>query len=52
MEARSQYLMAEALELARMLQIASQIFPYVRGFYDGVRRLNAEMLNYEGHPSS
>ncbi len=51
MEARSQYLQANELELARSVtDCLSNIF-VIRGFYDGVRQLNAELLKYESHPT-
>jgi len=51
MEARSQYLQAGELDLARDVnKQLSNIF--VRsGFYGGVRRLNLELLQYQEHPN-
>ena len=51
MEARSQYLQAKELELARSVTNRISDFIELSGFYDGVRQLNAELLNYEWHPS-
>jgi tetratricopeptide (TPR) repeat protein len=51
MEARSQYLQAKELELGRMLTDRLSSFFVQRGFYDAVRLLNHELLNYEQHPS-
>ena len=51
MEARSQYLIAEELELARKVTDRLSGFFTRSGFYDGVRMLNAELLDYEEHPS-
>ena len=51
MEARSQYLQAEELELARSVTDRLSGLLVRSGFYDGVRQLNAELLNYEKHPS-
>ncbi|MFA6373927.1 MAG: CHAT domain-containing protein, partial [Methanothrix sp.] len=51
MEARSQYLQAKELELARSVTNRLSGFLAASGFYDGVRQLNAELLNYENHPS-
>ena len=51
MEARSQYLQAKELELARGVTDRLSGFLVRSGFYDGVRQLNAELLNYESHPS-
>ena len=51
MEARSQYLQAEELDLARGMTNRLSIILLRSGFYDGIRQLNAELLNYESHPS-
>ena len=51
MEARSQYLQAKELELARSVTDRLSGFLVRSGFYDGVRQLNVELLNYEKHPS-
>jgi tetratricopeptide (TPR) repeat protein len=51
MEARTQYLQAEALESARdVTDRLSDVFMR-SGLYDGVRLLNSELLEYEEHPS-
>ena len=51
MEARSQYLQAKELKLARSVTDRLSGFLVRSGFYDGVRQLNAELLNYETDPS-
>jgi tetratricopeptide (TPR) repeat protein len=51
MEARSQYLQAKELRLAISVTDHLSGFLVRRGFYDGVRQLNAELLNYETDPS-
>ena len=51
MEARSQYLHVKELELARSVTDRLSGSLVLSGFYDGVRQLNAELLNYERHPS-
>ena len=51
MEARSRYLQAKELELARSVTDRLSNFLVRRGFYDGVRQLNAELLNYGRHPT-
>ena len=51
MEARSQFLQAKELELARTVTDGLSGFLVQSGFYDGARKLNAELLNYEKHPS-
>jgi tetratricopeptide (TPR) repeat protein len=50
-EARSQCLRAKELGLARIVTDRLSTFLERRGFYDDVRHLNAELLNYEIHPS-
>ena len=52
MEARSQYLQAGALDQARDVTDRLSSFFTRSGFYDGVRHLNSELLQYEEHPSS
>ncbi len=52
MEARSQYLQAEEFELARGVTDRLSGFFVMSGFYDDVRELNVELLNYEQHPCS
>ncbi|VVB67000.1 Tetratricopeptide repeat protein [uncultured archaeon] len=52
MEARSQYLSAEEIESARVLTTRLSGSLILSGFYDEVRQLNAELLDYEEHPSS
>lgn len=52
MEARSQYLSAEEIELARVLTIRLSGSLILSGFYNEVMQLNAELLDYEKHPSS
>ncbi|MFZ3149283.1 MAG: tetratricopeptide repeat protein, partial [Methanothrix sp.] len=51
MEARSQYLQAKELELARIVTDPLSGFLVRIGFYDGVRQLNVELLNYESDPT-
>ena len=51
-EARSHYLNAEEIELARGLTMRLSGSLILSGFYDEVRQLNAELLSYEEHPSS
>jgi tetratricopeptide (TPR) repeat protein len=51
MEARSQYLQAKELELARGLTASLSELFNLGGFYEEIRRLNSEMLEYEKHPS-
>jgi tetratricopeptide (TPR) repeat protein len=51
-EARSMYLNANELELARQVTGLLSNFFTRSGFYDGVRLLNYEMLDYEEHPDS
>ena len=51
MEARYQYLQAKELDLARGVINRLSVFLVRSGFYDGARQLNAELLNYERHPS-
>ena len=51
MEARSQYLQAEEFELARTVTGNLSNVLVISGFYDGVRKLNEELLNYERYPS-
>jgi len=51
MEARSQYLRAEDLELARTVTDRLSAFLVQSGLYDGARQLNSELLNLEMHPS-
>jgi hypothetical protein len=50
MEARTQYLHATEIKLARSVTDRLSGFFVQSGFYDGVRQLNAEMLNYEYIP--
>ena len=52
MEARSKYLMAQEIKLALGLTDRLSGIFFGNGFYDGVRRINAEMLSYEEHPSN
>jgi len=51
MEARSQYLQAGEMDQARSVTDRLSIQFLIRGFYDGVRHLNSELLQYEEHPS-
>ncbi|HSD57190.1 MAG TPA: tetratricopeptide repeat protein [Methanotrichaceae archaeon] len=51
MEARSQYLSAEEIESARVLTMRLSGSLILSGFYDEVRQLNAELLDYKSHPS-
>ena len=51
MEARSQYLQAKMHEHARGVTDRLSGSLVISGFYDGARKLNAELLNYEKHPS-
>jgi tetratricopeptide (TPR) repeat protein len=50
MEARAQYLQAKEYEQARHANEIISDFFMMHGFYEGVRRLNQEMLGYEVHP--
>jgi tetratricopeptide (TPR) repeat protein len=52
MEARSHFLRAEEIELARGLTMRLSDSLMLSGFYEDVRQLNAELLDYEAHPSS
>jgi tetratricopeptide (TPR) repeat protein len=52
LEARSHYLSAEKIELARGLTMRLSGSLIRGGFYNEVRQLNAEQLSYEEHPSS
>ncbi len=51
MEARSQYLQANELEMARGVTNSLSGSLVRIGLYDGVRQINAELLDYEEHPS-
>ena len=51
MEARSQYLQAGAQDLARDITVRLSDFLIRSGFYDTVRHLNSELLQYDKHPS-
>ncbi|HII06557.1 MAG TPA: CHAT domain-containing protein, partial [Methanotrichaceae archaeon] len=52
LEARYQYLQAEDYEQAREVTARVSVFFTRSGLYDGVRRLNVELLRYEEHPST
>ena len=51
MEARSQYLQAGEMDQARNVTNRLSGVLTRSGFYDGVRALNFELLQYEEHPS-
>ena len=51
MEARSQYLQAKEIVPARSVTDRLSGFLVRSGFYDGVRQLNAELLDFETDPS-
>ena len=52
LEARTQYLHAGDYERAREVTARISVFFRRSGLYDGLRRLNEELLRYEEHPST
>jgi len=52
LEARSQYLQARDYEQTRKVTDRISVFFMRIGLYDGVKKLNEELLRYEKHPSS